>query len=120
MIEKKPGLFMQRLTQGGKYVDNQTILFTLGVAFLLAVILGPILIPFLRRLKFGQQIRSDGPQGHLKKAGTPTMGGVIILLALLLAVLKFADKNMDFVILVVASMGYGLVGFLDDYTKIVF
>lgn len=101
-------------------MDNKTILLTLGAAFLLAVILGPVLIPFLRRLKFGQQIREDGPQGHLKKAGTPTMGGIIILLALTLAVIRFADKNSEFVILLVATLGYGLVGFLDDYIKILF
>ncbi|WNQ14216.1 phospho-N-acetylmuramoyl-pentapeptide-transferase [Paenibacillus aurantius] len=96
------------------------ILFPLGVAFLLALLAGPLLIPFLRRLKFGQQIRTDGPQGHLKKAGTPTMGGVIILLALSLASLKFAEKNSELVILLIAALGYGLVGFLDDYIKIVF
>jgi phospho-N-acetylmuramoyl-pentapeptide-transferase len=86
----------------------------------LAVILGPLFIPLLRRLKFGQQIRSDGPQGHLKKMGTPTMGGTIILLALSLAFLKFADKSTEFAILLVAALGFGLVGFLDDYISIVF
>jgi phospho-N-acetylmuramoyl-pentapeptide-transferase len=101
-------------------VDFNVVMITLGAAFLLAVIMGPLCIPLLRRLKFGQQIRTDGPQGHLKKAGTPTMGGLIILLALALAVLRFADNSMDMVILLVASLGYGLVGFLDDYIKIVF
>ncbi|WP_090817207.1 phospho-N-acetylmuramoyl-pentapeptide-transferase [Paenibacillus sp. yr247] len=92
----------------------------MGVAFVLALIMGPLFIPILRRMKFGQQIREDGPQGHLKKQGTPTMGGVIILLALALATLRFADKNMDLLILLIASLGYGLVGFLDDYIKIIF
>jgi phospho-N-acetylmuramoyl-pentapeptide-transferase len=100
-------------------VEN-AILFTMGVAFVLALIMGPLFIPLLRRMKFGQQIRTDGPQGHLKKQGTPTMGGVIILLALALASLRFADKNTDLLILLIASLGYGLVGFLDDYIKIVF
>jgi phospho-N-acetylmuramoyl-pentapeptide-transferase len=100
-------------------VEN-AILFTMAVAFVLALIMGPLLIPILRRLKFGQQIRTDGPQGHMKKQGTPTMGGVIILLALALASLRFADKNTDLLILLIASLGYGLVGFLDDYIKIVF
>jgi phospho-N-acetylmuramoyl-pentapeptide-transferase len=92
----------------------------MAVAFVLALIMGPLLIPILRRMKFGQQIRTDGPQGHMKKQGTPTMGGVIILLALALASLRFADKNTDLLILLIASLGYGLVGFLDDYIKIVF
>jgi phospho-N-acetylmuramoyl-pentapeptide-transferase len=101
-------------------VDFTIVMITLGVAFLLALIMGPLFIPLLRRLKFGQQIRTDGPQGHLKKAGTPTMGGVIIMLALALAVLRFGEKNLETAILLVASLGYGFVGFLDDYIKILF
>jgi len=101
-------------------MDIKVILLTIGASFLLAVLLGPLFIPLLRRMKFGQQIRTDGPQSHLKKQGTPTMGGIIIMLALLLAFLKFADKTNDFWVLLVASLGFGLVGFLDDYIKIVF
>jgi phospho-N-acetylmuramoyl-pentapeptide-transferase len=100
-------------------VEN-AILLTMGVAFVLSLIMGPLFIPILRRMKFGQQIREDGPKGHLKKQGTPTMGGTIILLALALATLRFADKNIDLLILLIASLGYGLVGFLDDYIKIIF
>ncbi|OGX68616.1 MAG: phospho-N-acetylmuramoyl-pentapeptide-transferase [Paenibacillus sp. RIFOXYA1_FULL_44_5] len=101
-------------------MEFKVMMLTMGAAFLFAVILGPLVIPILRRLKFGQQIRTDGPQGHLKKRGTPTMGGAIILLALSIAVLKFADKNEALIVLLVASLGFGLVGFLDDYIKIVF
>ncbi|MDQ1912989.1 phospho-N-acetylmuramoyl-pentapeptide-transferase [Paenibacillus sp. GD4] len=101
-------------------MDFKIVMITLGVAFLLAVIMGPLFIPLLRRLKFGQQIRTDGPQGHLKKAGTPTMGGIIIMLALAVAVLRFGEKNLETVILLVASLGYGFIGFLDDYIKILF
>ncbi|MBP1156280.1 MULTISPECIES: phospho-N-acetylmuramoyl-pentapeptide-transferase [unclassified Paenibacillus] len=101
-------------------MDFNIVLITLGVAFLLAVIMGPLFIPLLRRLKFGQQIRTEGPQGHLKKAGTPTMGGVVIMLALAVAVLRFGEKNLETVILLVAALGYGLIGFLDDYIKILF
>ena len=101
-------------------MDFKLVLLTIGVSFLLAVIAGPLCIPLLRRLKFGQQIRQDGPQGHLKKAGTPTMGGIIILLAFTLSFLKFSVMNTDFVVLLVATLGFGLVGFLDDYIKIVF
>jgi phospho-N-acetylmuramoyl-pentapeptide-transferase len=100
-------------------VEN-AILLTLVVAFVLSIIMGPLFIPLLRRMKYGQQIRTDGPQGHLKKQGTPTMGGIIILLALALASLRFAEKNTELLILLIASLGYGLVGFLDDYIKIIF
>lgn len=97
------------------------IMLTLSVAFLLAVILGPLCIPILRRLKFGQQIRTEGPEAHLKKAGTPTMGGTIILLAMTIAYLRFAPRDsLETYILLVACLGYGFVGFLDDYIKIVF
>lgn len=99
-------------------MDYGSLLLALGVAFVLAVLLGPLLIPLLRRLKFGQQIRDDGPQSHLKKSGTPTMGGVIILLALAIAYLKFSDGGYAYWALLIACFGFGLVGFLDDYIKI--
>ncbi|TCZ75533.1 phospho-N-acetylmuramoyl-pentapeptide-transferase [Paenibacillus albiflavus] len=101
-------------------MELKAVLFTLGTAFVLAIIMGPLIIPLLRRLKFGQQVREDGPKAHLKKQGTPTMGGTIILLALTLAALQFADKTMELFVLLVATLGYGLVGFLDDYIKIAF
>ncbi len=102
-------------------MEFNAILMTIGVAFVLTVIAGPLLIPLLRRLKFGQQIRTDGPLGHLKKAGTPTMGGTIILLALSLTFFRFEDnKTVEFYILLLAALGFGLIGFLDDYIKIVF
>ncbi|MFC5703598.1 phospho-N-acetylmuramoyl-pentapeptide-transferase [Cohnella faecalis] len=102
-------------------MDYTSILWTLGVSFVLAVLFGPLFIPILRRMKFGQQVREDGPQSHLKKQGTPTMGGVIILLALTLSYLKFADHDSPaFWALLVACLGFGLVGFLDDYIKIAF
>ncbi|WP_219836354.1 phospho-N-acetylmuramoyl-pentapeptide-transferase [Paenibacillus sp. R14(2021)] len=99
-------------------MDVKVILLSIGASFMLAVLFGPLFIPLLRRLKFGQQIRTDGPQSHLKKTGTPTMGGIIILLAVLLAFLKFSEKTQEFWVLLVACLGFGLVGFLDDYIKI--
>ncbi|MFD0588062.1 phospho-N-acetylmuramoyl-pentapeptide-transferase [Paenibacillus sp. GCM10027627] len=101
-------------------MDMMVILFSIGASFLLAVLLGPLFIPLLRRLKFGQQIRQVGPQSHLKKSGTPTMGGIIIMIALMIAFLRFSDKTSEFWVLLTASLGFGLVGFLDDYIKIVF
>ncbi|SFI60277.1 Phospho-N-acetylmuramoyl-pentapeptide-transferase [Paenibacillus sp. UNC496MF] len=101
-------------------MDVKVILLSIGASFLLSVLFGPLFIPLLRRLKFGQQIREEGPQSHLKKKGTPTMGGIIILLAVLLAFLKFSDKTNEFWVLLIACLGFGLVGFLDDYIKIAF
>lgn len=101
-------------------MDFGLMLLTIGVSFILAVISAPLLIPLLRRLKFGQQIRGEGPQSHQKKAGTPTMGGIVIILAFTLAFLKFSVVNTDFYVLLIATLGFGLVGFLDDYIKIVF
>ena len=101
-------------------MDFTIVFITMGVAFILSVILGPLCIPILRKMKFGQQIRMEGPAGHQKKKGTPTMGGIIILLALSLAFYRFADTNAKFYILIVATLGFGFVGFLDDYIKIVF
>jgi phospho-N-acetylmuramoyl-pentapeptide-transferase len=101
-------------------MDYTSIFWTLGVSFVLAVLFGPLFIPLLRRLKFGQQVRVDGPESHLKKTGTPTMGGIIILVALTLAFLKFADNGPEYWALLTACLGFGLVGFMDDYIKIVF
>lgn len=113
-------------------IDIREYLIPIMVAFGLAVILGPMIIPTLRRLKFGQSIREEGPQAHLKKAGTPTMGGVIILIALVLTALPFSSYfllnresgeaqiiNADLFILLFATAGYGIIGFLDDYIKVV-
>lgn len=100
-------------------MDMQILLWTTGIAFVIALLLGPLFIPFLRRLKFGQSIRAEGPQGHQKKAGTPTMGGLIILLAMTITAIKFSDRSFELWLLLFVTLGYGLVGFLDDYIKVV-
>ncbi|NGZ73879.1 phospho-N-acetylmuramoyl-pentapeptide-transferase [Saccharibacillus alkalitolerans] len=99
-------------------MDLQLLVLTAAVSFLLAVLAGPLCIPLLQRLKLGQQVRGEGPQGHLKKAGTPTMGGVVILLAFTLAFVKFSVVNTEFYVLLVVTLGFGLVGLLDDLIKI--
>ncbi|MCF6093602.1 phospho-N-acetylmuramoyl-pentapeptide-transferase [Microaerobacter geothermalis] len=98
---------------------TRILLFSLGAAFILAVLLGPLFIPVLRRLKFGQSIREEGPKNHMKKSGTPTMGGTIILLAISFTVLKFANQTTDLFLLIFVTLGYGLLGFLDDFIKVV-
>ncbi|MDG4655833.1 phospho-N-acetylmuramoyl-pentapeptide-transferase [Ectobacillus antri] len=102
---------------------EQGLFITIGLAFLIAVALSPIFIPFLRRLKFGQSIREEGPKSHQKKTGTPTMGGIVIFLSLMittiLMVAKFGKLNTETYLLLFVTFGYGLIGFLDDFIKVV-
>lgn len=101
-----------------------TTLAILGVAFLATVILAPIAIPLLRRLKFGQSIREEGPQSHMKKAGTPTMGGVIFLVSIILTTVAVGTLLNLFttqtVVLLLVLVGFGFLGFLDDGLKVIF
>ncbi|OWR29519.1 phospho-N-acetylmuramoyl-pentapeptide-transferase [Saccharibacillus sp. O23] len=100
-------------------MDLQLLFLTAVVSFVLAVLVGPLCIPLLQRLKLGQQVRGEGPEAHLKKAGTPTMGGIVILLAFTLAFVKFSVINAEFYALLTATLGFGLVGLSDDLIKIV-
>ncbi|RAL26059.1 phospho-N-acetylmuramoyl-pentapeptide-transferase [Thermoflavimicrobium daqui] len=110
-------------------MDIRIVLIPLTVAFGLGVFLGPFLIPMLRRLKFGQSIRQEGPESHLQKQGTPTMGGLNILTAMVLTAVPFSSYfilnksdsaiNADLFFLIFATLGYGIIGFLDDYIKVV-
>ena len=99
------------------------IFFTIVLAFLITVLLSPIFIPFLRRLKFGQSIREEGPKSHQKKSGTPTMGGLMILLSVAVTTLvmtgKFSEPTSKTFILLFVLLGFGLLGFLDDFIKVV-
>ena len=90
-----------------------------AVAVPVSLAIGPLVIPLLKRLKFGQNIRSDGPARHLQKAGTPTMGGIIFLAGFLAAAFFTARDRPDALAVVAMAMGYGLIGFLDDYIKVV-
>lgn len=88
-------------------------------ALLVAFLFGPVIIQRLHRFKFGQSIRLDGPQTHLVKTGTPTMGGILILAAVVTATLLWVDLNNRYVWICILSMlGFGLVGFMDDWLKI--
>lgn len=89
------------------------------VAFLLSVIMGPVIIPILRRMKMGQTERVDGVQSHLKKAGTPTMGGVIILGSIVITSLFYIKDYPRIIPILFVTLGFGLIGFLDDYLKVV-
>ena len=87
-------------------------------AFIVCALIGPILIPYLHKLKFGQSIRECGPASHMKKSGTPTMGGLMMLAGLVLALLwgKFTPHVL---IALVLTLGHAAIGFLDDYIKVV-
>ncbi|BBF43010.1 phospho-N-acetylmuramoyl-pentapeptide-transferase [Lachnospiraceae bacterium KM106-2] len=89
------------------------------VSFFISVILSPIFIPFLKRLKFGQFVRDEGPQSHLKKTGTPTMGGIVIVLSVILTCGFYVAGHKDLIPILFVTVGFGLIGFLDDYIKVV-
>lgn len=89
------------------------------ISFALCVILGPVIIPILRRLKMGQTEREDGVKSHLKKTGTPTMGGVIILLSIVITSVFYIKDYPKILPILFVTLGFGLIGFLDDYLKVV-
>ena len=95
------------------------IIIPVLIAFVLSVILGPVVIPILRKLKMGQTEREEGVQSHLAKAGTPTMGGVIILTSILLTSLIYIKDYPMIIPILFVTLGFGLIGFLDDYLKVV-
>ena len=97
---------------------NETILAII-IAFAISAILCPIVIPFLHRLKFGQEVRKEGPESHLKKQGTPTMGGLIILTSIIITSLFYVRDYPRIIPVLFVTVGFGIVGFLDDYIKIV-
>ncbi|MTW85343.1 phospho-N-acetylmuramoyl-pentapeptide-transferase [Virgibacillus dakarensis] len=101
------------------------LIVTILIAFLITVLLSPLFIPFLRRLKFGQSIREEGPKSHLKKTGTPTMGGIMIVISAIVTSLIIVKKispegiGYELWLLIFVIAGYGLLGFLDDFIKVV-
>ena len=101
------------------YLTMRAILSTL-TALLIAIIMGPKVIRYLQRMQIGQTVRDDGPQSHLSKAGTPTMGGVLILVAILVSVLLWADLTNRYVWVTLSIIiGFGVIGFVDDYRKVI-
>lgn len=100
-----------------------TTLMIIAIGFILTVLLTPLFIPALKRMKFGQSIREEGPKSHMKKAGTPTMGGLVFLLSIVLTTigvsLYFNMLTTQTIVLLLVLVGFGVIGFLDDFIKVV-
>lgn len=99
-------------------MDSSVVVPVLA-SFVVSALSGPVIIPILRRLKVGQTVRDDGPQTHLKKNGTPTMGGLIFLLGVILTSVFYVKDYPKIIPILFVTVGFGIVGFLDDYIKVV-
>ncbi len=97
---------------------NQLVL-TIVISFFITLILGPIVIPILQRLRVGQSIRDAGPKSHISKSGTPTMGGLIMLVALGITTLTSGIINKDLYVVLFSTIAFGAIGFIDDFIKVV-
>lgn len=96
------------------------VIYSVIVAFVISLLLGPLVIPMLHKLKFGQNIREEGPKSHQKKSGTPSMGGVIFIVASIISVLVISRKlDSTTMAIIFAIVAFGVIGFIDDYLKIV-
>ena len=91
------------------------VLVPVLLSFVISAAAGPLVIPILRRLKVGQTVRDDGPQTHLKKNGTPTMGGIIFLLGVIVTSIFYVKDYPKIIPILFVTVGFGIVGFLDDY-----
>ncbi len=98
-------------------MNTQTLNFV--IAFIATAVLGVIVVPILRKLKIGQIVREDGPESHLKKSGTPVMGGIMMIIVLTVLLGINAIKYPTLILPIVAILGFGIVGFIDDYKKLV-
>ena len=100
-------------------MNKYDVILPILIAFGISVVLSPIFIPFLKKLKFGQFVRDEGPESHLKKAGTPTMGGLIILFSIVITSLFYIKDYPQIIPVLFSTLGFGIIGFLDDYIKVV-
>ena len=97
----------------------ESAIYAILISFVMGVILCPAVIPVLHKMKFGQTEREDGPESHLKKSGTPTMGGIVIIISFVISGLFFVSKNYDGAAVLLVTLGFGIIGFVDDYIKVV-
>lgn len=94
-------------------------IYAIIISFIAGVVFCPVVIPMLHKMKFGQNVRDDGPESHLEKQGTPTMGGVVFLVAFIISTLFFINENYDGMAIILVTIFYGVIGFIDDYIKVV-
>jgi len=109
--------FLQKISNQFSNINIQEK--SLFIAFLISFILGFIVIPILKKLKIGQVVRDDGPQSHLKKKGTPTMGGIIILISIMIVSFVIGNKYPKIMPMAFVTLAYGFVGFIDDFKKLI-
>ncbi|MGL5615568.1 MAG: phospho-N-acetylmuramoyl-pentapeptide-transferase [Sarcina sp.] len=105
-----------------KEIINPVIVLALVLGFIISTIIGPLLIPLLHKLKFGQNIREEGPKSHFKKAGTPTIGGLIFIVGTTIAIIilyALGYVKSEAIVVLLSFIGFGFVGFLDDLLKII-
>ena len=108
-----------RLFRIFRYLTFRTVFASL-TALLIGLLIGPYVIEKLREFQIGQYIREEGPQSHQKKSGTPTMGGVLICISILIPTLLWADLSNPLVwVVILSTLAFGAIGFVDDYTKVV-
>lgn len=98
---------------------NRIVFVSVFISFFISAFLGPVMIPQLKKLKIGQTVRDDGPSAHLKKNGTPTMGGILILLAVTVTTMIFMKDYPGTAPILLLTGGFGVIGLLDDYIKVV-
>ncbi|MBA3504380.1 MAG: phospho-N-acetylmuramoyl-pentapeptide-transferase, partial [Betaproteobacteria bacterium] len=102
------------------YITLRAVLATM-TALVISFVIGPRMIDWLTRMKIGQSIRNDGPQTHLVKAGTPTMGGALILVSIAITTLLWGNLTNRFVwVVLLVTLGFGTVGWIDDWRKVVY
>lgn len=110
---------MMKISEREDAVMKQTVILPVIISFAISALLGPVVIPFLRRLKVGQTVRNEGPKEHLKKNGTPTMGGILIMAAVIVTSLFYVMDFPKIIPILFLTLGLGLIGFIDDYIKVV-
>lgn len=113
--------YLMNFDSGFRVFQYLTLRAILGAltALIISFIIGPVMIRRLSRRRIGQSIREDGPESHLEKAGTPTMGGALILVAIAISTLLWADLENRYVwVVLLVTLGHGVIGFVDDYKKV--
>lgn len=100
-------------------MEEAYIIMPILISFALSAVAGPLMIPMLKRLKVGQTVREEGPQSHLLKSGTPTMGGILIMISVTVTSLLYARDYPDILPVLFLTAGFGMIGFVDDYLKVV-